>query len=81
MPPDGALMKLAQYFAVLPGWLRYGHGPKAVTDGEGRNVLLDLDPSKDRKLTRDEEERAQRAAATARAERTKQGKGKGKKQA
>jgi len=31
MPSEAMIQKLAAYFGVTPGWLRYGHGPRTLT--------------------------------------------------
>lgn len=55
-PRDDAMLKLADYLGVDPGWLRYG-GPAA---SPGAPML---DPSRDRRLTESELDRADAQAA------------------
>lgn len=59
MPREDALVQLAEYFGVTPSWLRYGQEPRLA--GDPVQVQLP-DPTKDRKLTRQEIARAVRQA-------------------
>ncbi len=51
MPKDDVLVRLAEYFHVEPGWLRYGGRDLPTATGDLDAVL---DPTKDRRHSREE---------------------------
>jgi transcriptional regulator with XRE-family HTH domain len=82
IPNDDILAKLAAFYGVRPSWLRYGEGEKLDVKAPARSgSALNLDPSRDRRATDEELDRAERiVAAKAESKRllTKQAGAKGK---
>ena len=86
IPSDDILGKIAAFYGVRPSWLRYGEGPKYVgKPPETPGSVLDLDPTRDHRLTEEEAARAEaqvsekaRASRPGRVQKAGNGKGKGR---